>query len=99
MEIEDFFKDGDILEQGVVSIEEKQYIMTMRLKKIQSNIENVRAYLQHNDQLRDFELGQEIDAPKNFKPNHDGEQRLKKLKNKRLCEFISHHQQVKDYDS
>lgn len=45
MAIEDFFKDGDILEQGVVTVEDHQYIMTMKLKKITSNTENIRAVL------------------------------------------------------
>ena len=78
MEVEDFYRDGDILEQGVVKIEEHSYIMTMRLRKISSNVENIRQILNHKLHLKELEQDSPAFQPEGFAEGGVGQNKWKK---------------------
>ena len=56
-EVEDFLREEEILEQGVVRIEDNNYILTIVFKRIKSNYENMRALM--DDRVRRAEREEE----------------------------------------
>ncbi|CDW88809.1 UNKNOWN [Stylonychia lemnae] len=83
-DIEDFVREQEILEQGVLKIENNYYIMTMYFRRIASNYENMRAII--DERVKRFS-------------NDDDEVDLKEERMKsRQCEFVSEHPYVMQYD-
>ena len=51
-EVEDYLRENEILEQGIILVEESQYIMTLIFRRIESNYENMRAII--DERVRRF---------------------------------------------
>ena len=87
-EVEDFIREQEILEQGVVKIESNYYIMTLIFRKIKSNYQNMRILI--DERMKKF----------NGDGDNSDEERAKRLERmkSRNCEFVSYHPQVLQYD-
>ena len=46
-EIEDFIRDGEIFEQGIIRIKGTLYMASLHLKRIESNYENMKALIEN----------------------------------------------------
>lgn len=90
-EVQDYIRDGDIFDQGIIRIRGNLFMATLLFKRIESNYENMKLLME--DRLKEHapkSQSHQVEMLKNYK----GHLRLRS----RLCEFVSTDPTVIEFD-